>query len=85
MRLVMEHRDGYRCEWEAIPSVALTMGCTVEPLRAWIRQTERDTGQRVGLTTEERPAIHALARKVYALRQASAIVAPAELDHRDKR
>ena len=35
-------------------SVAEKLGCNTEALRRWVRQAERDTGQRPGLTTSER-------------------------------
>ena len=56
-----------------------------------MRQGERDAGQRLGTTTEERERIKALEREVRELRQAneilrkaSAYFAMAELDRRSK-
>ncbi len=56
-----------------------------------MRQAERDGGQRLGATTEERERIKALEREVRELRQAneilkkaSAYFAVAELDRRSK-
>jgi transposase len=56
-----------------------------------VRQAERDAGQRVGPTTEDRERIKALEREVRELRQAneilrkaSAYCAVAELDRRQK-
>jgi transposase len=61
-------------------------------LRKWVRQAERDAGQRPGVTSEERDRIKALEREVRELRQAneilrkaSAYFAMAELDRRQKR
>jgi transposase len=61
-------------------------------LRNWIRQSERDTGQRGGPSTEERERIKALERENRELRQAneilrkaSAYFAMAELDPPFKR
>jgi transposase len=45
-----------------------------EMLRKWVRQGERDMGQRSGGTTEERERIQALERAVYQLRQVPEIL-----------
>ena len=75
----------------AIGSFAAKIGCTAETLRKWVRQGERDAGQRLGTTTEERERIKALERENRELRQAneilrkaSAYFAMAELDRRSK-
>jgi transposase len=75
----------------AIRSVAEKLGCTVEVLRRWVRQAERDEGQRPGLTTDERQRLKALERENFELkraneilRKASAYFAQAELDRRGK-
>jgi transposase-like protein len=72
-------------------SIAAKIGCTAETLRKWVRQAERDAGQRPGATSEERDRIKALEREVRELRQAneilrkaSAYFAMAELDRRSK-
>ena len=54
VRMVVEHRGEYDSEWAAIGSIAQKIGCTAETLRKWVRQVERDSGRRPGLTTEER-------------------------------
>ena len=57
----------------------------------WVRQAERNTGQRPGLTTSERERMKELEREVRELkraneilRKASAYFAQAELDRRPK-
>jgi transposase-like protein len=72
-------------------SVAAKVGCTAETLRQWVRQSERDRGERSGLTSEERARLKALERENRELRQAneilrkaSAYFAAAELDRRSK-
>ena len=74
-----------------IEALAPTLGCTGETLRRWVRQAERDTGRRAGLTTEERQRLKELEREnrelkrtKEILRQASACFAQAELDRRPK-
>ena len=58
----------------AIRSVAEKMGCTSETLRHWIRQAERDTGHRPGLTTENQARLKELEREVRDLRRANEIL-----------
>jgi transposase-like protein len=56
-------------------------------LRKWVRQAERDAGEKPGLTSDERARLKALERENRELRQAneilrkaSAFFAQAELD-----
>ena len=91
VRMVLEHRGDHASQWAAIGSIAAKIGCTAETLRKWVRQAERDAGQRAGTTTEERERIKALERENRELRQAneilrkaSAYFAMAELDRRSK-
>lgn len=53
VRMVMEHQSEYASQWAAIESMAVKIGCTAQTLRSWVRQHERDTGQREGATTSE--------------------------------
>jgi transposase len=71
--------------------VAPKLGASAETVRKWVREAERDTGQRPGLTTSERARLTALEREVQELRRAneilrkaSAYFAQAELDRRGK-
>jgi len=91
VRLVFEHRAEYESEWATIVSIAGKIGCASQTLHTWVRQHERDTGQRDGLTTAEQERIKALEREVRELRKAneilklaSAFFAQAELDRRFK-
>lgn len=92
VRMVREHQDEHESQWAAISSIAGKIGCTPETLRLWVRQAERDRGEREGLTSTERERLKALEREVRELRQAneilrkaSAYFAQAELDRRFKR
>ncbi len=89
VRLVQEHAREYPSQWGAIASIAQKIGCSGETLRKWLRQAERDAGQRPGLTTEEQQRVQALERENRELRRAneilrkaSAYFAQAELDRR---
>jgi transposase len=91
VRLVQEHTPGHGSQWAAITSVAEKIGCTPETLRKWLRQAQRDSGKREGLTTNERTRMKELEREVRELkrsneilRKASAFFAQAELDRRPK-
>jgi transposase len=72
-------------------SIADKIGCKAETLRKWVRQAERDSGTRPGLTTSERERLKDLERENRELkraneilRKASAYFAQAELDRRPK-
>ena len=91
VRLVFDHEYQHESQWAAIRSVAEKIGCTAETLRHWVRQAERDTGRRPGLTTEERDRLKTLERENRELkraneilRKASAFFAQAELDRRPR-
>lgn len=91
VRMVNESNGQYESQWAAIASIAAKIGCTAETLRRWVRQHERDTGQRPGIATAEQQQIKALEREVRELRKAneilrlaSAFFAQAELDRRFK-
>ncbi len=91
VRMVLEHQGEHDSQWAAIGSIAAKIGCTAETLRKWVRQTERDQGQRPGLTTEERERLKQAEREIRELRRAneilrkaSAYFAQAELDRRPK-
>ena len=91
VRLVSEHRGEYPSQWSAIQSIASKVGCSSEALRSWLRQRERDQGERPGSTSAELQRMKALERENRELRQAneilrkaSAYFAQAELDRRFK-
>lgn len=88
VRIVFNHRAQHESQWATIVSIAAKIGCTAETLRRWVRQHERDTGRREGLSTAELDRIRALERELRQvneiLRKASAYFAQAELDRRFK-
>ena len=92
VRLVLDHQGEYASQWQAIGSFAAKMGCTVEALRRWVREAERDSGVKPGMTADDRARLKELEREVRELRQAneilrkaSAYFAQAELDRPFKR
>src|SRR5690606_37216645 len=91
VRLVMEQQDQHPSQWAAITSIAGKMGCTPQTLLTWVRQAERDAGERAGLTTSEKDRLKELERENRELkraneilRKASAYFAQAELDRRQR-
>jgi transposase len=59
----------YRSSGESISKVAEELGVSTESLRRWVKQYEIDEGERAGLTTEEREALHRLRRENRTLKQ----------------
>ena len=87
VRLAMEHCDEYQSEAAALRAVAGKLRCSPDSLCVWMRQIQRDGGERPGQTTAEKLWIKALEREIRELRQAneilrkaSAYFAQAELD-----
>ncbi len=83
VRMVQDRERKGGSQWESIDSsdfakrsadIAAKFGCSRETLRRWVRQGERDAGERPGLTTDERERIRALEREVRELRQADEIL-----------
>src|SRR2546425_12979387 len=73
VRMVFEHTQEHASQWAAITSIAEKIGCAAETLRSWVRQAERDGGQRPGLTTDERARFKQLERENVELRRAEEI------------
>lgn len=87
MRLALEHRDEYQSEAAVQTAIAGKLGCSPDSLRVWVRQAQRDGGERPGPTNAEIARIKELEREVRELRQANEILrkasaysAQAELD-----
>jgi transposase-like protein len=90
--MVFDNQGNYESQAAAIKAIAPKIGCGRDALRRWVQQEEADTGQRDGVTSEERARIKELEREVRELRQAneilkkaSAYFAQAELDRPLKR
>jgi transposase len=91
VRMVFDHTAEHPSQWAAIRSVGEKLGVRTESLRRWVRQAERDRGERPGLTTDERQRLKQLERENVELKRANEILkkaaaffAQAELDRRAK-
>ena len=89
IRMVLDQAPQHGSQWAAIRSIAEKVGCHRETLRNWVRDHERDTGQRPGPTTDDLARLKELERENRELRRAneilkkaSAYFAAAELDRR---
>jgi transposase-like protein len=89
--MVLDHEAEHASRWQAILSIAAKIGCTGQTLNEWLKQAERDSGRKPGLTTDMAARLKALERENRELRQAneilrkaSAYFALAELDRRFK-
>lgn len=89
VRMVQKQAAQDPSQWAAMEAIAPKLGCRSETLRKWVRQAERDAGQRAGLTTQQRerlkmlePENRELARANDSLRKAAACFAQTERDRR---
>ena len=87
VRLVREQTPQHTSQWAAITAIPPKLGCTKETLRRWVREAEREAGERPGPTRADEDRVKALEREVKELRRAneilrkaSAYFAQAELD-----
>jgi len=72
--LVLESQADYGWQWEAIVSVAGTVGVSGESLRRWVRQAEIDAGHRAGTTSGDAEVLRELRRENRELRRANEIL-----------
>ncbi|WP_153116998.1 IS3 family transposase [Rhodocyclus tenuis] len=74
VRMVFESRGDYGSQWAAIESIAAKIGCSAQTQCNWVRQFERDTGQRDGVTSADAARIKALERENRELKKANKIL-----------
>jgi transposase len=91
VRMVFESRVEGQSLWSTIESVATKIGCAPQTLNDWVKQHQRDAGEREGPTTADKKRVAELERENRELRKAneilklaSAFFAQAELDRRLK-
>lgn len=91
IRLVREQTSQHASQWATIRAIAPKLGCTNETLRRWVREAEREAGERPGPTRSDTERLQALERENRELkraneilRKASAFFAAAELDRLTK-
>ena len=61
-------------EEHPIPRIARQIGVSYGTLRSWVNQDKIDSGEREGLTTEEKEELRKLRREVKTLRQEKEIL-----------
>lgn len=54
VRMVIEHGAQRASRWATIVSIAAKIGYTAQTLDNWVKQAERNSGARAGLSTGER-------------------------------
>jgi transposase len=69
----------------SIPGIAREIGVSDGTLRNWVNQEEIDSGQREGLTTQEKEELRRLRREVKTLRQEKEISRKAAVGSTDER
>jgi len=62
--MVFEHRGEYESQWAVVVSIAAKTGSTPRTPLNWVRQHQRDSGQREGTTTAEAQRVKELEREV---------------------
>ena len=79
VRLVAESAKDYDSEWAAIVSVASKFGMASQTLCNWVRRAQVDSGQRLGVASEEKQRIKELERENRELRRANEILKSASV------
>ena len=79
VRLVIQLREEIGQEHGTIQRIADQLGCGVESLRSWVKQTEIDAGAKPGVTTADAARIRELEQENRELKRANAILRSASV------
>ena len=79
VRLVMQLREELGQEHGTIQRIAEQLGCGVESLRTWVKQSDIDGGVKPGVTTSESKRIRELEQENRELKRANAILKSASV------
>jgi transposase len=79
VRLVMQLREELGQEHGTIQRIAEQLGCGVESLRTWVKQTDIDAGAKPGVTTADAARIRDLEQENRELKRANAILRSASV------
>ena len=79
VRLVLQLRVELGQEHGTIQRTADQLGCGVESLRSWVKQTDVDAGSKPGVTTADAARIRELEQENRELKRANAILKSASV------
>ena len=79
VRLVMQLREEIGQEHGTIQRIAEQLGCGVESLRTWVRQSDIDGGVKPGVSTNDAKRIRELEQENRELKRANAILKSASV------
>lgn len=74
IRMVLDHEAEHPSRWAVISSIAAKISCSPATLRAWVKNTEVDSGKRTGLPSDVVEKMKALQRENRELRQDNEIL-----------